>query len=676
MAGARGGRNKRRRREAILSTNTTRVRTIGLAGPSGAGKTSLRHALAAAGPCGEIKPEASPELAFAAAEFMGDRYVFVDPPGALEFAAEMDAALPAMDLVIVVIDPDKEKAALAQPYLRQIEAIGVPHAIFVNKIDTAHGSLRELLEALQPMSSAPLVARQIPIWRDEKAAGYVDLALKRAYLFKPGKASERVDIPADMAEREHEARFHMLEQLADFDDGLLEQLLSDVTPSNDAVFGDLVKEMNDGLIVPVFLGSAQQGFGVRRLLKALRHETPAPARAAARLGLDGPCAYVLKVSYAGQAGKLAYARVLGGSLEEGVEITLTDGGARRLSGLQGLNGTGLKKTSAAHEGDIVALGKVDELHIGDCASLNGQSAPRLRLEARAPVYQVAVRPKDRKDDVRLGGALQKLIEEDHGLSVVHDPETHETYLRGLGEGHVRLRLESLRKRFNIEVEIARPITPYKESVRKKLAQRGRHKKQTGGHGQFGDVVIEMRPLDRGEGFVFDDKIAGGVVPKQWIPAVEQGVRDALEKGPLGFRVVDVGVTLTDGSYHSVDSSEQAFRTAGRIAMSEALKAGEPYLLEPIDKLTIYAPSSATARINGAITSRNGQILGFEGRDGWTDWDRIETYLPRAELQDFLHELKAHTQGMGVFEAQHSHLVELSGRRADDVLKAHGAQTGA
>lgn len=650
-----------------MSVANGRVRAIGLVGPSGAGKTSLRLALAAAGPSGQTS-ETSAEIGFSAVDFMGDRYIIVDPPGAMDFAAEMDAALPAMDMAIVVIDPDPEKAALAQPYLRQIEALGIPHALFVNKIDSARGRIRDLLEALAPMSSATFVARQIPIWRDEKAAGYVDLALERAYLFHPGKPSERVDIPDDIAETEHEARFHMLEQLADFDDALLEQLLGDEPPAQDAVFADLVQDMQEGLIVPVFFGSASEGFGVRRLLKALRHETPPPERAAQRLGLDHPGAYVMKVSYAGQAGKLAFARMFGAPLSDGDEVTLADGNTRRAGGLQGINGGGLKKSPHAAEGDIVALGKIDELHVGDVAAL-GAPAQSMARTPRAPLCALAIRPKDRKDDVRLGGALQKLADEDPGIAILHDQETHETRVAGQGEAHLRTRLEMLKKRFGIDVEITKPTTPYKESIRKKLAQRGRHKKQTGGHGQFGDVVIEVRPLERGAGFQFDDRISGGVVPKQWIPAVEQGVRDALEKGPLGFPVVDVGVTLVDGSFHSVDSSEQAFRMAGRLAMSEALKTAEPYLLEPIDKLTIYAPSSATARINGAVTSRNGQILGFTGREGWTDWDKIDVYLPHAEQQEFLRDLKAQTQGMGVFETEHSHLVEISGRRADDVLKA-------
>ena len=273
------------------------VRALALVGPTSAGKTALMEALLTAatgtavrpGEVGDSSPEArarghSVELNLAGFDFMGDRYVVVDCPGSLEFCAEIDPALPAVDLAIVVAEPDPAKAGLVQPMLRELERLGIPHALFINKMDQARGSLQELLEALAPVSSAPLVARQIPTWSDDKVSGYIDLALERCFVYRPGKPSEQVDITGDLVEEEGNARFHMLEQIADFDDELLEQLLSDITPSRDAVFGDLVKEMNEGQIVPVFFGSAANGFGVRRLLKALRHETP-PAEKAADLSL-------------------------------------------------------------------------------------------------------------------------------------------------------------------------------------------------------------------------------------------------------------------------------------------------------------------------------------------------------------------------------------------------------
>jgi elongation factor G len=658
----------------VESKSANIVRAIAVVGPTGAGKTALTQALASAasGGSGAVPNAAgqSTETSFTAIDFMGDHYVLIDAPGAVDFQADADFALPAADLAIVVADPDPDKAVLLQPFLRTIETLKIPHAIFINKIDAARGRIRDLLEALQPVATTPLVARQIPIWEGEKVTGFVDLALERAFHYEQGKPSRVIDIPADLAEREHEARFHMLEQLADFDDTLMEQLLSDMTPDRDTVFADLVKEMHAGQIAPVFFGATAHGNGVRRLLKSLRHDTPAPALAAERLGLKGAGAYVMKVSHAGQAGKLAYTRVLGGPLGDGDQLTLSDGAQQRPGAIFSVQGAQTRKVSRAPEGDVVALGKLD-VAAGDLLSQNGAQQAALRPARRFPVFQLAIATKDRKDDVRLSGALQKLAEEDAGLSVLHDPLTHEILLQGQGEPHLRGVIERLRSRFGVDVSSAPPSTPYQETIRKSAEKRGRHKKQTGGHGQFGDCVIQVRPLPRGGGFEFNDKITGGAIPKQWIPAVEAGVKDAMSKGPIGFPVVDVSVTLIDGSFHSVDSSEHSFHAAGRIGMNEALAECDPVLLEPIEKLTIYTPSSGTPKINSAVSSRNGQILGFESREGWPGWDKVEVYLPHAERQNFIIELRSVTQGLATFEAEFDHMVEVTGRRAEEVArKAH------
>jgi elongation factor G len=648
------------------------VRAIAVVGPTGAGKTALTQALASAASGGSgTAPNAagqSSETAFTAIDFMGDHYALIDTPGAVDFLADADYALPAADLAIVVADPDPDKAILLQPFLKAVEEFKIPHALFINKIDTARGRVRDLLEALQPASSVPLVARQIPIWEDDKVTGFVDLALERAYHYEPGKPSRIIDIPKDLAERETEARFHMLEQLADFDDELMEQLLSDVTPDRDTIFADLVRETREGVIAPVFFGSTAQGNGVRRLLKALRHDTPEPKYAAERLGLKGQGAYVMKVSHAGQAGKLAYARVFGGRMSESDQLTLSDGSSARPGALFAVQGAQTKKVSSAPEGDVVAIGKLDPVAAGDLLAADGVQKAAAAPAKRFAVYQLAIATKDRKDDVRLSGALQKLVEEDPGLDVLHDQSTHEILLLGQGEPHLRAVIDRLKARFGVDVSHTRPSTPYKESIRRSVEKRGRHKKQTGGHGQFGDCVIQVKPLPRDQGFEFIDKITGGAIPRQWIPAVEAGVKDAMTKGPIGFPVVDVAVTLIDGSFHSVDSSEHSFHAAGRIAMSEALAECDPVLLEPIEKLTIYTPSWGTPKINSSVSSHNGQILGFEGRDGWSGWDKVEVYLPHAERQNFIIELRSMTQGLATFEAAFDHMVEVTGRRADDVAK--------
>ena len=667
------------------------VRALALVGPTNSGKTALLEALmlatgaverrpdgAAAERIGDASPEArahghSVELNLADFEFMGDRFAVIDCPGSLEFCADLDAAVPAVDLAVVVAEPDPAKATLLQPTLRELERLGVPHALFINKMDQARGSLQELLEALAPVSRAPLVARQIPIFDQEQVTGAIDLALERAFVYRPGEPA--VEIPPEMQDAEVQARFHMLEQIADFDDDLLEQLLSDVTPSRDAVFADLVREMNEGLIVPVFFGSAQSGFGVGRLLKALRHEAPLPDRAAERLGLQGAGAYVVKAAYAGQSGKMAYARVFGRKLEDGAELILPSGERCRAGGLFAVQGLALKKIAAAAPGDICAIGKVEQAQAGQILSLTGQPQAGAAVHAaRRPLYAVALAAKARKDDVRLSGALGKLVEEDPGLTLTHDAESRQVLLAGQGEGHVRLAMERLKRRFGVEIDTEQPKTPYRETIQKALTQRARHKKQSGGHGQFADVTIEVRPLPRGSGFVFEQRVVGGAVPKQWIPAVEAGVRDGLVKGPLGYPVTDLEVVLIDGQTHSVDSSEMAFRTAGRLVIEEAMKASGTILLEPIDKLVVYSPSPAASNVTSALTARRGQILGLGPREDWRGWERIEAYLPQSERQQLIAELRGLTQGLGAFEADFDHMAELTGRLAAQA--SQGARAGA
>jgi elongation factor G len=664
------------------------ARAVALVGPNGAGKTTLMEALLyAAGAIerqgqvlagqtvGDASPEAraraqSVEMSIASFPHDGDRYALIDLPGSCEFQGELDYVLSGVDLAIVVCDPDPDKAPLLQPTLIELDRLGVPRMFFVNKMDQAHARLRDMLSALESVSRLPIVARQIPIWEEEKATGYVDLALERAYVYRPGKPSERIDIKGDLAERESKVRFRMLEKLADYDDDLMEKLLSDETPSVQTVFTDLVREMQELQIAPVFLGAAQNGFGVRRLLKALRHETPQPVHAAARLGVEGAGLYVFKTSHAGQAGKQSLARAFNGPVADGAEVLRPDGEKQRVGGIVHLVGAAQKKTPSAEAGEVVAVGRMDAARAGDFLSAAGRpQAANVTPPQRFGVYALAVSPQDRKDDVRLTTSLHKLLEEDHTLHLSMHADTHELVLEGQGEVHLRTALERLKRRYGVSVNTARPRCAYKETIRKSVTVRGKHKKQSGGHGQFGDAVLEIRARGRGEGFAFEEKIHGGVVPRQYIPAVETGVRDGLEKGPLGFPVVDVSATLIDGSSHTVDSSEIAFRTAGRLAMNEGLPQCDPVLLEPIEKVTIYAPSSATARITSLLTGRRGQVLGFDARDGWPGWDRIEGLMPQAERQDLIVELRSITQGLGTYEATYAHMAELNGRLAEDVVKS-------
>jgi elongation factor G len=664
------------------STKGTRV--IALVGPAGAGKTSLAEAmLFAAGTTdrlgstangssiGDSSPESrqrggSTELNLYNFKYLGDEFAILDVPGSIGFAADGARALAIADVAIVVVDPDPARAPLAAPALRALDELGIPHLIFVNRIDQAHGRVRDLLSALQPMSVSPLIARQVPIWDGEKVSGFVDLALERAFKYRAGKESERIEIPSDLQDREIEARTHMLEQLADHDDELLEQLLMDQVPTPEKVFQDLSRETSESLGVSVLFGSAASSWGVRRLLKALRHEVPGPQAAADRLSVSDPSLYVFKILH-GSIGRLALSRVVGGKIAEGSDLKTPDGEHARAGSMFKVQGEKTQKISEAQNGDIVAVAKVDSVKAGEWLS-SGKLPPAIEIEFPARNCAFAIEPADRKDDVKLSGALQRLTEEDGGLVVEHDDAAHEIRLRGVNDEHLNNTLAKLKRRYGVEVKSHPPAVGYRESIRKPVRQHGRHKKQSGGHGQFGDVIIEIRPLGRGEGFVFEEKIHGGSVPRQWIPAVEDGVREAMVTGPLGFQVVDCAVTLVDGSYHSVDSSELAFRLAGRIAMHEALTAAGPHLLEPMHKLTVVSPSSATSRITSAIAGRRGQMLGLGPREGWTGWDRVEALIPEAELSGLEAELRSQSQGLATYEAEFDHLAELNGPLADKVIQ--------
>ena len=408
-----------------------------------------------------------------------------------------------------------------------------------------------------------------------------------------------------------------------------------------------------------------------RLMKALRHEAPGVDETAKRLGASSPkdaLAYVFKTMHLQHGGKLSLTRAAGRPSRRRRDAAIVVG--RDGPGIGHPRGQRRATTASApsaEAGDTVALGKLDTVKTGDTVS-SGKTAPArwCSVEPTPPVLAMALAATDRKDDVKLGQALLRLNEEDPSLTMIHNPQTHDIVLWGQGEMHLRVALERLRDRFGVNVKSQPPAIGYQETIRKAITQRGRHKKQSGGHGQFGDVVLEIKPMPRGGGFEFHEKVVGGAVPRNYIGAVEEGVVDGLVRGPLGFPVIDVQVTLTDGSYHSVDSSDLAFRTAARIGVSEALPQCQPVLLEPIHVVEIVCPTDATAKINAILSGRRGQILGFDTREGWPGWDRVRAMMPEAEIGELIVELRSATAGAGSFTRQFDRMAEVTGRAADQV----------
>src|SRR5450432_657836 len=336
-------------------------------------------------------------------------------------------------------------------------------------------------------------------------------------------------------------------------------------------------------------------------------------------------------------------------------------------------GPNFTKRGPAKAGDTVAFGKLDGAKTGDTLSSGRQARGAMAtVKPYPPVLALAVQAKERKDDVKLGAAFTKLTEEDPSFTVVHNADSHEVVIWGQGEMHLRVAAERLAERYAVPVTSRSPSVGYRETIRKPISIRGRHKKQSGGHGQFGDVVLEIRPLPRSTGFKFEDKITGGVVPRNYIPAVEEGVIDALKHGPLGFPVVDVSVALIDGSYHAVDSSDMAFRIAGRIGITEALPQCQPVLLEPIHMVEIVCPSEAATKINAILSGRRGQILGFDTREGWEGWDVVRAMMPETEIGDLIIEVRSATAGVGSFTFKFDHMAELTGKPAEQIVAAKRA----
>ncbi|MBM3559138.1 MAG: elongation factor G [Alphaproteobacteria bacterium] len=658
-------------------------RCAALVGPYGAGKTVLLEALLfAAGATsrkgsmrerntvGDASPVArergmSTELNVAGCEFMGDRWTLLDCPGSIEFAQDVRNALPVVDFAVVVVDPDPAKAPLVAPLLKLLDDLGTPHAIFINKMDTPGAAVADVMAALGAASARPLVLRHLPIMQGEAVGGYVDLISQRAYRYRKGAQSDVVELTPDLAEEESAARQALLERLADFDDALLEQLLEDMVPDQKDIYRQLVANVAKDNIVPVMLGAAETQSGVFRLWKSLRHDAPGVVEVAVRRGVDpgkGPAAQVFKTVHA-RAGKLSHARALAGEVAEGATL-----GGERIAGLFHMLGQQQTKIARAAAGEVVALGRMEQAQTGERLTATGKSGPDAAWPAvLPPVYAVAIRAAKRDDEVKLSAALQRLVEEDPSYSVEHNADTHELVLRGQGEIHLAVAAQTLQAKYNVAVTTARPQVPYKETIRKAIEQHARHKKQSGGHGQFGDVKLEIGPRPRGAGFEFSERVVGGAVPRQFISSVETGVRETLARGPLGFPVVDVGVCLFDGQYHTVDSSDMAFRTAAGMAMREGMPKCEPVLLEPIGKVEIDAPAEFTSRVNQLVTGRRGQILGFDAKPGWSGWETVSAYIPEAEMHGLIVDLRSMTQGAGTYRYAFDHLQELTGREADQVV---------
>ena len=679
---------------------TSNVRNIAIVGPYLSGKTTLLESiLSTAGAIsrkgsvkdgntiGDASTEArdrsmTVEINAASIKYGDIHFTFLDCPGSIEFAQETNNALIGAGAAIVVCEPEPARVLTLAPLLKFLDDWEIPHIVFINKMDRVctdethcKSNFGEVLEALKTVSNRPIVPHQYPIAKNNQLIGFIDLVTEQAYHYHPGAPSDPVAIPESLKAEEHAAREEMLEELANFDDRLLEELVENIEPPQAEIVADLKMELSADLIVPVFVGVAEKDSGVRSLLDALVRETPEPIETAKRRGLksdvETPIAQVLKTYYTPQGGKLSLVRVWQGEITDGMSLN-----GLRIGGMYRLMGQQTESLQSAQTGEIVAISRMEGIQTGDTLTTDAGLKTQLPKAAVLPaVYAMAIAPEDRKDEVKMSSALTKLLEEDPALKWEQHGDTHEVIFWGQGEIHLEVSLDRLRRKYNVSMKTHLPRVPYKETIRKNTTSHGRYKHQSGGHGQFGDVYLDIQPLPRGSGFNFSETIVGGVVPKQYIPGVETGVREYLEHGPLGFPVVDVAVTLTNGSYHSVDSSEQAFKQAARVAMQQGMTNCQPVLLEPIALVDIFAPSEFTSKVLQLISIRRGQILGYEGMTDWKGWDKTSAYLAFSEMQDLIVELRSQTMGVGCFNWEFDHLQEMPDKLAEKILTKDGNGNG-
>jgi elongation factor G len=672
-----------------------RLRNIAFVGPHHTGKTTLVEAIlahtGAIGRRGTIadgttvtdhEPEDAAHLqsttvGFAHTTADGIDITIVDTPGFIDFFEETRQALAGVDAAVIVIEADPGRVVQTQAIVDHLESTRVPHIFVVNKMDRPGADFAQTLAALQTAYGRHVVAEQLPIGAAERFEGYVDLALMKAYKFSHDAggtsfAETEEAVPAELDGQARRLHVELLEAMADFDDKLMEELLEGVEPPIEEIEHDLCSECSHDQVVPVLVAAGASGAGVTALVRAIEKWFPSPA-AAPSLDAEGrpisadPAASVIariiKTSIHPQSGKLSIARVLSGTIKSDATLANISKNDEkvRLGGLYRLLGKKQEPIPEAGPGSIVALGRLESVSTGDTLTSNGHKVLLPRVPFASPVFAVAIKPKERIDEAKIFQMLARIVDEDPALHLERADVTHELLLLGSGEQHVAIAVERLARKYKVEVETAAPTIPYQETITGGTEIHSRYKHQTGGHGQFGDVWLRFEPRERGAGVTFDEKIVGGVVPRQFIPAVEKGVREALSHGPSGYPVTDLHVTLFDGQYHDVDSSEQSFKTAAGMGVREALPKCNPVVLEPISYVTVTVPTSHTSTVIQQLTGKRGQILGMNPAEK-SGFDLVEAYVPSVELSRYITELRTGTQGLGTYSWRHERYDPAPGNR--------------
>ncbi len=667
----------------------TRRRNVAIVGPHHSGKTTLVEALLAASGAiprrgsvadGTATTDYEPEcveraqstcVGFAHAQTATLDVTLIDCPGFVDFFEEAKLALLAADAAVVVIDADPARVKQTRALVEFLDERGMPHCFFINKLDRPSSDFRATLAALVATYGKRVVAEHMPLGSADGFRGYIDLAERHAYIAENGAARE-IPIERELASPVDEARATLLETLGDFDDHLLEELLDGIEPPLDEVRRDLHDETCGTQIVPVLVGAGSTDIGVAAaaLLDVIERQFPAPDG-----DPDAPLvAQVCKTLVHPQSGKLSVVRIFSGTLAPDTPLVDASQPGRtvRSSGLYRLHGKKQEPVTSACAGDIVAIARLEGVRTGDTL-VSHAAAPALPIPALAePLYAVAIKPKERLDEAKVSQALARMLEEDPTLRVARAEFTGELQLLGLGDVHVATTLSRLARKYHLALETHEPAVAYRETIAESTDVHARYKHQTGGHGQFADVVLRIEPRPSGSGITYSEAIVGGVVPRQFFGAVEKGVREALARGPIaGYPVVDLHVTLIDGAYHAVDSSEASFRTAGAIAIRDGLPKCRPLLLEPIVYLEAVVPDESASSVVGDLTAKRAQVLAFEPAQK-RGFQRVAAFAPQAELRNYITDLRTLAQGLGTYVWRHERFEAAPARVSQSLREAVSA----
>ncbi|MBM3450393.1 MAG: elongation factor G, partial [Armatimonadetes bacterium] len=618
-------------------------------------------------------------------EWKDHKINLVDTPGYPDFIGESVAALRVADAALFVVDAVAGPQVQTDKLWKLADTHVLPRLVFINRMDRENANFDQVVAALHARFGSHVVPTEIPIGQESGFRGVVDLIDMKAYTFSAGKATE-AEIPDELRAEAERYREKLVEEAAEGEDALVEQYLETGELTNDEILRGLHAGVRSAKVIPVLCGAATQGNGTKQLLNEIISLFPHPAERGDVATADGNtltangtaplAALVYKTMADPYVGRLSYFRVYGGSLRSDSQVfNRNKDKIERVGQVYVMRGKHQIAVPEIPAGDIGAVAKLSDTQTNDTLTTRDSGIALAPIEFPKPAISLTIEPKSKADEDKLGNALHRLAEEDPTIHLSRDAEAKQTVISGLGESHIEIVADRLKRKFNVDVQLGAPRVPYRETIRRHARAQGRYKKQTGGRGQFGDAVIEMDPLPRGEGFVFEEKIFGGAIPRQFIPAVEKGIRESLHEGIVaGYPVVDFKVKLVDGSYHDVDSSEMAFKIAGSMAFKKAMEEAAPVLLEPIMHAEVIMPDDQVGDVIGDLNAKRGRVQGMD--PSGTGTTTVKAQVPMAEMLRYTNDLRSITGGRGSFEMSFSHYEEvpahLAQRVAEDASKGRGA----